>query len=49
MLEGVFRSPRSIVRANGPTKCGRYLLDPSLAAACLGKGVSQGEEAAWQT
>ena len=26
MLEGFFRSPRSIVRANGPTECGRYLL-----------------------
>jgi hypothetical protein len=26
MLEGFFRSPRSIVGANGPTKCGRYLL-----------------------
>ena len=33
VLEGRCRSPRSIVRANGPTKCGPYLLAPSLAAA----------------
>jgi len=26
VLEVFFRSPRSIERANGPTKCGRYLL-----------------------
>jgi hypothetical protein len=32
-LEGVFRSPRSIEWANGPTKCGGYLLGSSLAAA----------------
>jgi hypothetical protein len=25
-LEGLFRSPRSIVLANGSTKCGGYLL-----------------------
>jgi len=31
--EGVFRSPRSIGRANGSTKCGPYLLASSLAAA----------------
>jgi hypothetical protein len=30
---GVFRSPRFIARANGPTKCGRYLFRSSLAAA----------------
>ena len=35
MLEGFFRSPSSIVRANGPTECGRYLLRSSLAAALL--------------
>jgi len=34
-LEGFFRSPRSIVRANGPTKCGPYLLASSLTAALL--------------
>ncbi|HXT67017.1 MAG TPA: hypothetical protein VN657_09520 [Nitrospiraceae bacterium] len=32
-LEGLFRSPRPIRRANGLTKCGRYLLGPSLVAA----------------
>ena len=32
-LEGLFRSPRSIARANGPTKCGPYLLASSLAVA----------------
>jgi len=31
MLEGVFRSPRSIVRVNGPTERGRYLLRFRLA------------------
>ena len=35
MLEGFIRSPGSIVRANGPTKCGGYLLRSSLAAALL--------------
>jgi len=35
VLEGIFRSPRSILRANGHTKCGRYLLASSLAAALL--------------
>jgi len=34
-LEGLFRSPRSIVKANGPTKCGPYLLASLLAAALL--------------
>jgi hypothetical protein len=34
-LEGLFRSPRSILRANGYTKCGGYLLASSLAAALL--------------
>jgi hypothetical protein len=34
-LEGFFRSPRSIEWANGPTKCGGYLLRSSLAAALL--------------
>lgn len=33
MQAGGFCSPRFIVRANGPTKCGRYLLRSSLAAA----------------
>ncbi len=33
VLEGLFRSPRPIARANGPTKCGPYLLASSLAAA----------------
>jgi hypothetical protein len=32
-LEGIFRSPRSILRANGHTKCGWYLLASSLAVA----------------
>ena len=34
-LGELFRSPRSIVRVNGPTKCGAYLLASSLAAALL--------------
>jgi hypothetical protein len=34
-LEEFFRSPRSIEWANGPTKCGGYLLRSSLAAALL--------------
>jgi hypothetical protein len=34
-LNGIFRSPRSIERANGYTKCGPYLLASSLAAALL--------------
>jgi hypothetical protein len=34
-LEGIFRSPRSIPRANGYAKCGWYLLASSLAAALL--------------
>jgi len=37
VLEGFFRSPRSIEWANGPTKCGGYLLRSSLAAALLDK------------
>jgi hypothetical protein len=36
VLEGIFRSPRSILWANGHTKCGWYLLASSLAAALLG-------------
>ena len=28
-LEGLFRSPRSMTKANGPTKCGPYLLASS--------------------
>ena len=36
ILKGLIRSPRFIVRANGYTKCGLYLLDSSLAAALLG-------------
>jgi hypothetical protein len=35
VLEDMFRSPRSILRANGHTKCGWYLLASSLAAALL--------------
>jgi hypothetical protein len=35
ILEGVFRSPGLILRVNGSTKCGRYLLRSSLAAALL--------------
>jgi hypothetical protein len=35
LLEGIFRSPRSMLRANGHTKCGWYLLASSLAAAAL--------------
>jgi hypothetical protein len=31
----IFHSPRSILRANGFTKCGPYLLASSLAAALL--------------
>jgi len=38
VLEGFFRSPRSIEWANGPTKCGGYLLRSSLVAALLGIG-----------
>jgi len=34
-LEGLFRSLRAIILANGYTKCGRYLLASSLAAALL--------------
>ena len=34
-LEGLFRSPRFIARANGYTKCGPYLLASSLVAALL--------------
>jgi hypothetical protein len=34
-LEGISRSPRSILRANGHTKCGWYLLTALLAAAAL--------------
>jgi hypothetical protein len=34
-LEGISRSPRSILRANGHTKCGWYLLASSLATALL--------------
>jgi hypothetical protein len=34
-LEGTFHSPRSILQANGFTKCGPYLLASSLAAALL--------------
>jgi len=36
-LEGIFRSPRSILRANGHTQCGWYLLASSLAAALPGE------------
>jgi hypothetical protein len=35
VLEGIFRSPRSIQRANGHTKCDWYLLASSLAAVLL--------------
>jgi hypothetical protein len=35
ILKGLIRSPRFLARANGYTKCGSYLLDPSLAAALL--------------
>src|SRR5690242_8637615 len=35
-LEGLFRSPRPIIGANGYTKCGPYLLASSLAAALPG-------------
>jgi hypothetical protein len=34
-LEGIFRSPRFILWANGHTKCGWYLLASLLAAALL--------------
>ncbi len=35
VLEGIFRSPRPILLANGHTKCGWYLLASSLAAALM--------------
>ncbi len=35
VLEGIFRSPRPMLRANGYTKCGWYLLPSSLTAALL--------------
>ena len=34
--KGFFRSPRIMGRANGLTKCGRYLLASSLTAALFG-------------
>ena len=34
-LKGLIRSPRFIVRADGYTKCGPYLLAASLAVALL--------------
>ncbi len=34
-LKGIFHSPRPILRANGFTKCGPYLLASSLVAALL--------------
>jgi hypothetical protein len=34
-LAGLIRSPRPILRVNGHTKCGTYLLASSLAAALL--------------
>ena len=34
-LEGFFRSPRPMTRANGHTKCGAYRLASLLAAALL--------------
>jgi len=37
VLAGIFRSPRSILGANGHTECGWYLLAFSLAAALLGR------------
>jgi hypothetical protein len=43
-LEGLFRSPRSIARANAHTKCGTYLLASSLAAALLGGLFEQPEQ-----
>jgi hypothetical protein len=39
MLKGLIRSPRFIVRANGYTKCGPYLLASLLAAALLDSEV----------
>jgi len=35
ILAGLIRSPRSILKVNGHTKCGAYLLASSLAAALL--------------
>jgi hypothetical protein len=46
VLEGIFRSPRSILRANGHTKCGWYLLASSLAAALL-DGLFEHPARAW--
>jgi hypothetical protein len=40
VLEGIFRSPRSILGANGHTKCGWYLLASSLAAGLLDRLLS---------
>ena len=36
--EGLIRSPRSILGANGPTKCGTYRLASSLTAALPAEG-----------
>jgi len=46
VLEDMFRSPRSILRANGHTKCGWYLLASSLAAALL---IGLFEHPAWNS
>ncbi len=45
--KGFFRSPRIMGRANGLTKCGRYLLASSLTAPCLGQGVSRRARVGW--
>ena len=42
MLEGFFRSLRSIVRANGSTECGRYLLRFDSPAALIGEKARLG-------
>jgi hypothetical protein len=46
VLEDMFRSPRSILRANGHTKCGWYLLASSLTAALL---IGLFEHPAWNS
>jgi hypothetical protein len=46
-LEDIFRSPGFILRANGHTKCGWYLLASFLAAALL-EGLFEHPVKYWQ-
>ena len=41
MLEGFFRSPRPMIRANGTSKCGRYLLRVRIACGLAGELFEQ--------